>query len=60
MNRPHKAIVDKGVIIGCEYCGTPPPWNASCPANLINVSSTGTALAGKFTFKSHFSPAIKF
>jgi len=45
---PHKSIVENGAIIGCEFCGPTPIWNAPCPSNVICIVSTS-----KFEFISH-------
>ncbi len=35
---PHKAVVSNNVIIGCEYCGHPPPFpSGGCDSNLLPV-----------------------
>ena len=32
---PHKAIVQDGAFIGCEYCGPDPVWGSPCPSNVL-------------------------
>ena len=37
----HKAVVANGVIVGCEYCGRPPPCpSGGCDSNLLPVPNS--------------------
>jgi len=35
---PHKAVVADGKIVGCEFCGSPPPFpDGGCGGNMISA-----------------------